>query len=158
MQAIIHHAIEEAADDILLKINWPEENNRLRYGKCLILKACLDDNILGTYTEALIEEVKQRIKTDSEFTKGLCDLVSLTTVILYCTLIFREVVDCLSGIRGPAKTEAAKCLPIYQLGLGEHCKERVESLLQDLRFHMLGTWGGDTGNVSVCAYVRNSHF
>ena len=103
------------------------------------MKACLDNNILGTYTEPLIEEIKQCIKTDSEFTKGFCDLVSLTTVILYCILIFHEVVDCISEIRGPAKTEAAKCLPIYQLGLGECCKEWVESLLQDLCFHMFGT-------------------
>ncbi len=45
--------------------------------------------------------------------------------------------------------EAAKCLPSYQLGVGQNCKERVESLLQDLRFHIPGTWGGDNGNVSI---------
>ena len=52
-------------------------------------------------------------------------------------------------MRAPAKIEAAKHLPIYQLGLGEGCKQRVEFLLKGLRFHFTGSWGGADRNVST---------
>jgi len=55
-------------------MNWPEEGNRNVYGKTLILKACEDVEIRATYK--IVDEVKKRVKTDIEFTKGLCDLVS----------------------------------------------------------------------------------
>ena len=74
LQSIICHAILQATDDIILKMNWPEENRRVVYGKELILKACQDDKIIRTYD--VVHEVKQRIKVDPEFTKGLSDLVS----------------------------------------------------------------------------------
>lgn len=51
-------------------------------------------------------------------------------------------------MRAPAKTNAADLLPDYNLGLGENCRKRVESLFDDLRFHTVGTWGGVNGNVS----------
>jgi len=62
--------------------------------------------------------------------------------------MYLKVLDCLSSVQGPAKTEAAKCLPAYQLGLGENCKQHVESLMKDLKFHIIGSWGGVNGNVS----------
>jgi hypothetical protein len=148
LQGVIRHAISQAMDDIILKKNWPEENRRVVYGKELILKACQDEKIIHTYN--IVHEVKRRIKVDPGFTKGLSDLVSsMFYVSMPFTLTIFEVVDRLVSIRGPAKTEAAKCLPSYQLGLGQSCKERVESLLQDLRFHIPGTWGGNNGNVST---------
>jgi len=75
LQAIIRHAITQATDDVLLRKNWPEENNRSAYGKERLLKACRDKNIIHTYD--VIEEVKTRIKKDPGFMKGLSDLVSL---------------------------------------------------------------------------------
>jgi hypothetical protein len=79
LQAIIRHAITQATDDVLLRKNWPEENNRSAYGKERLLKACRDKNIIHTYD--VIAEVKTRIKKDPDFMKGLSDLVSL--VILH---------------------------------------------------------------------------
>ena len=73
MQAIIRHAIEQATEHVLLKKNWPEESNRTAYGKELLLKACRDKDITGTY--GVVDEVKRRIKTDRDFMKGLGDLV-----------------------------------------------------------------------------------
>jgi len=74
IQVLVRHAISQATDDIILKTNWPEESNRNVYGKTLILKACEDVEIRGTYK--IVDEVKKRVQTDIEFTKGLCDLVS----------------------------------------------------------------------------------
>jgi hypothetical protein len=74
LQALIRHAIAQATDDIFLMKNWPEENNRNSYGKELILKACRDHGIVRTYS--VVPEVKKHVKTNPDFTKGLCDLVS----------------------------------------------------------------------------------
>lgn len=74
LQSIIRHAITQATDDVLLRKNWPEENNRSTYGKERLLKACRD-KIIRTYD--VIAEVKTRIKKDPDFMKGLSDLVSL---------------------------------------------------------------------------------
>lgn len=60
-----------------------------------------------------------------------------------------KVVDHLASIWGPVKMKAAKCLSSYQLGLGQSWKKHVESLLQDLQFHIPGIWGGHNGNVSI---------
>jgi len=76
LQAIVRHAIEQATAHVLLKKNWPEENNHTAYGKELLLKACRDKDITGTY--GVVDEVKQCIKTDHDFMKGLGDLVRLT--------------------------------------------------------------------------------
>jgi hypothetical protein len=76
LQAIIRHAIEQATDHVLLKKNWPEENNRTMYGKELLLNGCQDGDITHTYDTAA--EVKLRIKIDHDFAKGLSDLVRLT--------------------------------------------------------------------------------
>lgn len=51
-------------------------------------------------------------------------------------------------MRSPAKSEAAKFISAYQLGIGETCKLRVKSLKDSLRFHSAGSWGGEDGNVS----------
>ncbi|KAF9522132.1 hypothetical protein CPB83DRAFT_899892 [Crepidotus variabilis] len=128
IQAIVCHAIEKATAEILLRNNWPEENNRNLFGQTLLLNACQDADIKNTYE--VIGEVKKCIRADALFTKAVCDLV----------------VDQFSGLRMPAKTEAAKQLPFYNLGLGETCKQCVASLFKDLRFHMNGTWGGDSGH------------
>ena len=74
-QAVICHAIEQATDHILLKKNWPEENNRTAYGKKLVLNGCRDGDIICTYDTAY--KVKLCIKTDRNFMKGLSDLVRL---------------------------------------------------------------------------------
>ncbi|KAF9533673.1 hypothetical protein CPB83DRAFT_890139 [Crepidotus variabilis] len=100
IQAIVRHAIEKATAEILLRNNWPEENNCNVFSQTLLLNACRDTDIKNTYE--VIGEVKKRIRADAPFTKAVCDLV----------------VDRLSGLRMPAKTEAAKQLPLYNLGLG----------------------------------------
>ena len=82
LQAIIRHAITQATDDVLLRKNWPEENNRSAYGKEQLLKACRDKNIIHTYD--VIDETKTRIKKDPEFMKGLSDLVSLVSLYGAC--------------------------------------------------------------------------
>jgi len=74
LQALIRYAIAQATDDIFLQKNWPEENNQNSYGKELILKACRDPGIVRTYH--IVPEVKKCVKTNPDFTKGLCDLVS----------------------------------------------------------------------------------
>jgi len=74
LQAIIHHAITQATNDVLLRKNWLEENNHSTYGKEQLLKACRDKNIIHTYD--VVAEVKTRIKKDPEFMKGLSNLVS----------------------------------------------------------------------------------
>jgi hypothetical protein len=75
LQAVIRHAITQATDDVLLRKNWPEENNHSAYGKERLLKACRDKKIIRTYD--VIAEVKTHIKKDPDFMKGLSDLVSL---------------------------------------------------------------------------------
>jgi len=78
LQAIVRYAIAQATDDILLRKNWPEENNHSAYGKKQLLKACRDKNIIHMYD--VIDEMKTRIKKDPEFMKGLSDLVSLVSL------------------------------------------------------------------------------
>jgi len=57
-------------------------------------------------------------------------------------------------LRSPAKAEAAKQVPYYQLGLGEGCKECVASLFDNLQFHFAGTWSSE-GNVSVYSVTHH---
>lgn len=57
------------------------------------------------------------------------------------------MVDRLAIFRSPAKIEAAKHIPHYELGLGEKCKARVRSLLENFSFHFPGSWNVD-GQVS----------
>ncbi len=45
LQAIIRHGIDQATDHILLRKNWPEENNWTTYNKELVLKGCQDKDI-----------------------------------------------------------------------------------------------------------------
>ena len=82
LQAIIRHAIIQATDNILLRKNWPEENNCSTYPKERLLKACQDKNIMHTYD--VIAEVKTHIKQDPNFMKGLSDLVSLAILHVVC--------------------------------------------------------------------------
>jgi len=73
IQAIVHHSIAQATDEIILERNWPEADNRNVYAKALLLKACKDVDIRNTYDIA--HEVRRRIKVDPYFTKALCNLV-----------------------------------------------------------------------------------
>ena len=82
LQAIVRHAIAQATDNILLRKNWPEENNYSAYGKERLLKACRDKNIIHMYD--VIDETKTCIKKDPKFMKGLSDLVSLVSLHEAC--------------------------------------------------------------------------
>lgn len=59
------------------------------------------------------------------------------------------MVDRLAIVRSPAKVEAAKFIPHYELGLGEKCQARVKSLLENFSFHFPGSWGGPNGQVRL---------
>ncbi|KAF9522197.1 hypothetical protein CPB83DRAFT_899831 [Crepidotus variabilis] len=125
IQAIIRHSIDSATEDVLLRESWPEDGERRAYGKRLALKACDNMDICTTYDA--IKEMKKRLQEDKKFATGVCNLI----------------VDRLSTVRGPAKDEASKCIIGYQIGLGEPCKKRVQALLENHSYHMIGRWGGE---------------
>jgi hypothetical protein len=156
IQAVICFAIGRATDDIILVKTWPEESSRNAYGKSLLLDACRDRELLSQHRD-LLSEVKRRIKQDDRFAKGMSDLVRSYTICLLLALtttIHFKVIDRLSITRSPAKVEAAKSVPYYQLGIGEGCEARVKSLFERLSFHLPGTWGGPDGNVSILKLLR----
>ncbi|KAF9528453.1 hypothetical protein CPB83DRAFT_894241 [Crepidotus variabilis] len=131
IQNIIRHSIDLATEEIILKDNWPEEGKQIAYGKELALKACDNVEICTAYDAVM--ELKKRLQMDKNFTKGLCEII----------------VDRLSTVRAAAKDEASNHLSGYQLGIGESCMKRVESLLKGYQFHMIGHWGGEDNNTWI---------
>ena len=120
LQAVIRYAITQATDDVILRNNWPEDNNRNLYGKELVLKGCHDAEIVCTYD--MVGEVKRRVKTDPGFTKGLCDLVSSILDLdfnLMADFIWRSsTASPLSAVRPRLKPQNVYLL--INLGLGKH--------------------------------------
>lgn len=81
IQEIIRFAIEAASKDVILRSAWPEENSRNTYGHQLILKACHNSDLLHSYPS--LKEVKQRIKREPKFSKGISDLVGYYVYYFY---------------------------------------------------------------------------
>jgi len=83
-----------------------------------------------------------------------CACIQFVSFLCWRPLFCLKVIDRLSITCSPAKVEASKSVPYYQLGIGEGCEARVKSLFEKLSFHLPGTWGGRDGNVCIPKLLR----
>ncbi|KAH6912305.1 hypothetical protein BKA70DRAFT_1219437 [Coprinopsis sp. MPI-PUGE-AT-0042] len=121
VQQVTRGAIEKVTVDFFLKCAWRNGGtSRLAYGKPILLEVA--KGLQVDYPD--VKDILNCLESDARYAEALSYLV----------------VDRLVLLRNPVKVAGAQTIPLFKLGLGEECKERIAALCPLYVYVFPGVW------------------
>ncbi|KAH6906002.1 hypothetical protein BKA70DRAFT_1224936 [Coprinopsis sp. MPI-PUGE-AT-0042] len=123
VQQVTRGAIERVTLDFFLKCAWRSGGtSRLAYGRPILLEVA--ESLRATHPKLKFKDISNCLEKDERYAQSLSYLV----------------VDRLVLLRNPAKIAGAQTVPLFKLGLGEECKERIGALFPLYVYVFPGVW------------------